>query len=139
MSTINIMKDNQVSGSLNISEILGKLSPIDIPYYVTIETNENSYILKLTYISDKEDKLIFSIGKTKISVGKISGKIYQYECKELIEGGMVPPSKFKDKIKELVSYKNDNRFKININSFVNLLNKILEMQINRNPPSKYPL
>ena len=35
------------------------------------------------------------------------------------------PLKFKDKVKEFDAYKNDVRFKTNVNAFLNLLNEVI--------------
>ena len=128
MITIDVIKNNHAYKSLNISNILDKLSPSDIPYYINIEEYTESYIIKLIYIFDKEEKTIIPIGNTRISIGKISGKVYQYDCNEISDSSdIVNPLKFKDKVKELETYKNDLRFKTNISSFLNLLNEVVSM------------
>ena len=128
MITIDVIKNNHAYKSLNISNILDKLSPSDIPYYITIEEYTESYIIKLIYIFDKEEKIIIPIGNTRISIGKISGKVYQYDCNEISDSSdIVNPLKFKDKVKELETYKNDLRFKTNISSFLKLLNEVVSM------------
>ena len=128
MITIDVIKNNHAYKSLNISNILDKLSPSDIPYYINIEEYTESYIIKLIYIFDKEEKTIIPIGNTRISIGKISGKVYQYDCNEISDSSdIVNPLKFKDKVKELETYKNDLRFKTNISSFLNLLNEVVSI------------
>lgn len=128
MITIDVIKNNHAYKSLNISNILDKLSPSDIPYYINIEEYTESYIIKLIYMFDKEEKTIIPIGNTRISIGKISGKVYQYDCNEISDSSdIVNPLKFKDKVKELETYKNDLRFKTNISSFLNLLNEVVSM------------
>lgn len=128
MITIDVIKNNHAYKSLNISNILDKLSPSDIPYYINIEEYTESYIIKLIYIFDKEEKTIIPIGNTRISIGKISGKVYQYDCNEISDSSdIVNPLKFKDKVKKLETYKNDLRFKTNISSFLNLLNEVVSM------------
>ena len=98
-----------------MDEILSLLSPSDIPYYIDIEEKDSFYVIKLIYIFDKEEKKIISLGNAQISIGNISGKIYQYKFKTIQNPlEIVSPSKFKDKIKDLKNYKIDSRFKNNI-------------------------
>lgn len=126
MATINIIKNSKPFRAINIDEILSLLSPSDIPYYIDIEETESIYVVKLFYIFDKEEKIIISLGNAQMSIGNISGKIYQYKSRTIQNSlEIVNPLKFKDKIKDIMNYKNDSRFKNNIISFIKLLDKVI--------------
>lgn len=122
MNTIKIIKKNQPFISVDGSQILDKLSASDIPYYIILEEDSNSYIIRCVYIYGKEEKRTISIGDAHLSIGNISGKIYQYTTEP---SNIISPLKFKDKVKEFNGYKNDARFKTNVNAFLILLNEII--------------
>ena len=122
MNTIDIIKNNQPFISIDSSPILDKLSASDIPYYISLEEDANSCNIRCIYIYDKEDKITISLGNARLSIGNISGKIYQYVT-EL--SNVISPLKFNDKVKEFDAYKNDVRFKTNVNAFLNLLNEVI--------------
>ena len=122
MNTIDIIKNNQPFTSIDSSPILDKISASDIPYYISLEEDVNSCVIRCIYIYDKEEKNTISLGDSHMSIGKISGKIYKYI---IVPSNIISPLKFKDKVKEFDAYKNDTRFKTNINAFLNLLNEVI--------------
>ena len=123
MNTIKIIKKNQPFISVDGSQILDKLSASDIPYYIILEEDFNFCVIKCIYIHDKENKTTISLGNTRMSVGNISGKVYEYITES---SNMINPLKLKDKIKEdFNAYKNDSRFRTNVNAFLNLLNEVI--------------
>lgn len=122
MNAIKIIKKNQPFISVDGSQILDKLSASDIPYYINLEEDSNSCVIQCVYIYDKEEKTTISIRNTHLIIGNISGKIYQYATET---SNIISPLKFKDKVKEFDAYKNDARFKTNINAFLNLLNEVI--------------
>ena len=122
MNIINIIKNNQPFISVDSSQTLDKLSASDIPYYLVLEENANSCIIRCVYIYDKEEKTTISLGNAHLCIGNISGKIYQYVT-DLSK--VISPLKFKDKVKEFDAYKNDVRFKTNVNAFLNILNEVI--------------
>lgn len=122
MNTINIIKNNQPFISIDCSQILDKLSASDIPYYISLKEDVNSCVIRCVYIYDKEEKTTISLGNSQMSIGNISGKIYNYITEP---SNIISPLKFKDKVKEFDAYKNDVRFKTNVNAFLNLLNEVI--------------
>lgn len=122
MNTITVIKNNKTFTCVEASIILDKLSPSDKPYYIIIEEDSIFYTLRCSYIYDKEEKTTISIGNTHLIFGNISGKIYRYTTEQ---HNVISPSKFKEKVKELDSYKNDSRFKTNVSSLINLLNEVI--------------
>ena len=122
MNTIDIIKNNQPFTSIDSSPILDKISASDIPYYISLEEDVNSCVIRCIYIYNKEEKNTISLGNAHLCIGNISGKIYQYVT-DL--SNVISPLKFKDKVKEFDAYKNDLRFKTNVNAFLNLLNEVI--------------
>ena len=123
MNTINIIKNNLPHASIDVSKILDGLLASDKPYYVNLKEDLNTCIITCIYIHDKENKTTIALGNTQISIGNISGKVYEYITET---SNMIDPLKFKDKIKEeFNTYKNDLRFKTNVNAFLNLLSLVI--------------
>lgn len=103
--------------------------PTDIPYYIRI-VELNPYKLKIFYMFHEEEKATYTVGKTKVEIGKVSGKLYSFYSEVGVnETGFADPQKFKDHIKNsLKNKKNElgNRFLNNLNYSISLAQFVIE-------------
>ncbi|MBR5982203.1 MAG: hypothetical protein IK025_00575 [Bacteroidales bacterium] len=103
--------------------------PTDVPYYIRI-VELNPYKLKIFYMFHEEEKATYTLGKTKVEIGKVSGKLYSYSSEVGVnETGFADPQKFKDYIKNsLKNQKNElgKRFLNNLNYSVSLAQFVIE-------------
>lgn len=103
--------------------------PTDIPYYIRI-VKLNQYKLKIFYMFHEERKATYTVGKTKVEIGIVSGKLYSY-CSEVgvNETGFADPQKFKDHIKNSLKNKKNElgkRFLNNLNYSISLAQFVIE-------------
>lgn len=103
--------------------------PTDIPYYIRI-VKLNPYKLKIFYMFHEERKATYTVGKTKVEIGKVSGKLYSFYSEVGVnETGFADPQKFKDHIKNsLKKPKNElgKRFLNNLNYSISLAQFVIE-------------
>ena len=103
--------------------------PTDVPYYIQI-VKHNSYKFKVFYMFDEEEKATYLIGKTKVEIGKVSGKLYYYSSEVGVnDAGFADPQKFKDHIKNSLKNKKNElgkRFLNNLNYSISLAQFVIE-------------
>lgn len=103
--------------------------PTDIPYYIQI-VKLNPYKLKIFYMFHEEGKATYSVGKTKVEIGIVSGKLYSYYSEVGVnETGFADPQKFKEHIKNSLKNKKielGKRFLNNLNYSISLAQFVIE-------------
>lgn len=103
--------------------------PTDVPYYIQI-VKLCPYKLKIFYMFHEEEKSTYTIGKTKVEIGKVSGKLYSFYSEVGVnDDGFAYPLKFKDHIKD--SLKNNKielgkRFLNNLIYSISLTQLVIE-------------
>jgi len=103
--------------------------PTDVPYYIRIE-NMDTYKLKIFYMFHEEEKATYIVGKSKVEIGKVSGKLYSYSSEVGVnDDGFAYPQKFRDYIKNCLKnkkYEFSKRFKNNLNYSISLAQFVID-------------
>ena len=132
METISVIINGVIS-SIDITTFNEQnkkdVLPTDVPYYIKI-VQLNPYKLKIFYMFHEEGKTTYMIGKTKVEIGKVSGKLYYYSSEVGVnDTGFADPQKFKDHIKNSLKNKKNElgkRFLNNLNYSISLAQFVIE-------------